>query len=70
MEPFALVAPLAQEFSHLEGSAMAVGELGNGAGSGGALDLDRSVDNIANLEGAEAATGVGSSGCLKATVFC
>ena len=56
MELFASVAPLAQEFSHLEGSATAVGELGDGAGSGGALDLDGSVDDVANLEGAEAVT--------------
>ena len=32
--------------------------------------MDGSVDNMANLEGAEAATGVGSSGCFKAAVFC
>ena len=49
---------MSQDVSDLEGTARTVGKLSNSAGGGGTLDLNGSIDNIANLEGAEAATGV------------
>ena len=31
--------------------------------------MDQSVDDVSNLEGAKVAAGIGSGGCLKATVL-
>ena len=63
------VVTVLQNSSDFEGSAAAVGKLGDGIGGSGALDLDRSDDNVADLESAERAACVGTVGGIEATVF-
>ena len=52
-----------------EGATAAIRELGDRAGSGGALDLYGADNDIIDLEGAKYTTGIGSVCCLKTTVF-
>jgi hypothetical protein len=63
------VVTVLKDGGDFERAAATVGELGDGVGFSGALNLDRTDDDVADLESAKGAAAVGAMGGVETAVF-